>query len=282
MGINIGRTRRSAGRRRGSALRRVGVALLLLAVVAAAVALVGGARSSGSSPTTDAAMTSPSQVAPTTSPAATMTWSSAPATTSPAEPTFDRAQLSIDDPASIWAVVDKARPLAPLDYAPADLVPIGGHELRAEAARAMTDMFAAAAAEGLTLNVQSAYRSYDYQVNTFRNQVARFGEARAEIQVARPGFSEHQTGLAADIGGGGCDIESCFATTAEGRLVAANGYRFGYVVRYPDGGQDVTGYKYEPWHVRYVGVELATEMHDTGVATLEEFFGLPAAPGYPG
>jgi len=144
----------------------------------------------------------------------------------------------------------------------------------------MEDMFAAAAAEGFRLSVESAYRSYGYQVNTFRNQVARFGQVRAEIQVARPGYSEHQTGLAADIGGGGCHIESCFATTAEGRWVAANSYRFGYVIRYPDGKQDVTGYKYEPWHVRYVGVALATEMHRTGVASMEEFFGLPAAPGY--
>jgi D-alanyl-D-alanine carboxypeptidase len=62
--------------------------------------------------------------------------------------------------------------------------------------------------------------------------------------------------------------------------VAANGYRFGYVIRYPEGLQEVTGYKYEPWHVRYVGVALATQMHDSGVPTLEEFFGLPAAPEY--
>ena len=177
-------------------------------------------------------------------------------------------------------VVDKARPLTPLDYAPADLVPIGGHELRAEAASAMQDMFAAAAAEGLTLTVQSAYRSYDYQVNTFRNQVARFGQTQAEIQVARPGFSEHQTGLAADVGGGGCDIESCFATTAEGRWVAANGAAVRVRRPLPRRQAGRTGYKYEPWHVRYVGVALATEMQRTGVPTLEEFFGLPAAPGY--
>ena len=180
-------------------------------------------------------------------------------------------------------VVDKARPLQPLEYAPTDLVDIGGgRQLRAEAAQAMDAMLGAAAAEGLTVTVQSAYRSYDHQVGTFRNQVARFGQAQAEVQVARPGHSEHQTGLAVDVGGGGCDIESCFATTAEGQWVAANAARFGYVVRYPDGKQDVTGFKYEPWHVRYVGVALATELQRTGVPTLEEFFGLPAAPGYPG
>ncbi len=270
-----------AARRRGSGARRVVVAVVLLAVVAVVVGLVREARSSGAPATADAAGASTSAAAPSSS-APAMTSSPAPATTPPAEPTFDRAQLSLDAPDSLWVVVDKARPLAPLEYAPADLVDIGGRQLRAEAAQAMRDMIAAAAAQGLTISLQSAYRSYDYQLDTFRNQVARFGEARAEIQVARPGYSEHQTGLAADVGGGGCDIESCFATTAEGRWVADHGAEFGWVVRYPDGAQDVTGYKYEPWHVRYVGVALATELQRTGTRTLEEFFGLPAAPGYPG
>jgi D-alanyl-D-alanine carboxypeptidase len=255
--------------------------LVLLVAGAGVVVLVQDARSTGSPPPAAAAAPSTSPGAPSSTPTATTT-APAPATTAPAEPTFDRAQLSIDDPDSTWVVVDKARPLSPLDHAPADLVDIGGRQLRAEAAQAMRDMIAAAAAQGLTITVESAYRSYDYQVDTFRNQVARFGEQRAEIQVARPGYSEHQTGLAADVGGGGCDIESCFATTAEGRWVAAHGPEFGYVVRYPDGAQDVTGYKYEPWHVRYVGAPLATEMQRTGVATLEQFFGLPPAPGYPG
>ena len=261
-------------RRRTGALRLI-LALLLIAVVAGVVVVVRDVRASESPSATADAVPAGTSSSPTAEPS-----SPAPASSSPAEPTFDRTQLSIDDPASIWVVVDKARPLAPLDYAPADLVPVGGHQLRAEAAVAMSDMLAAAAAEGLTITVQSAYRSYDYQVGVFSNQVSRFGEARAEIQVARPGFSEHQTGLGADIGGGGCDIESCFATTAEGQWVAAHGHEYGYVIRYPDGKQDVTGFKYEPWHVRYVGVALATEMHRTGVPTLEEFFGLPAAPGY--
>jgi D-alanyl-D-alanine carboxypeptidase len=270
----------STPRRRRTQLLAGAVALLLVAGVVGIVVVVRDARGSGPQPAAavpTAAATSPG---PTPS-------TSAPAPTTPpsalAAPTFDRTQLSISEPTSSWVVVDKARPLAPLDFAPADLVPVGGgRQLRAEAAQAMRDMFAAAAAQGLDLNVQSAYRSYDYQVGVFRNQVSRFGEVRAEIQVARPGYSEHQTGLSADVGGGGCDIESCFATTAEGRWVAAHGHEFGYVVRYPDGKQDITGFKYEPWHVRYVGVALATEMYRTGVQTLEEFFGLPAAPGYPG
>jgi D-alanyl-D-alanine carboxypeptidase len=271
---------RRSGRRRAGAERRFG-SLVALAVVAAAV--TGMVLLRGGDPTATPSAAAPAArtpTAPSTGPAA----SSSPPAPPPGTPTaaFDRTRLSIDDPASSWVVVNKARPLVPLDYAPADLVPVGnGRELRAEAAQAMDAMLAAAAVQGLTLSVQSAYRSYDYQMATFARQVARFGEARAEIQVARPGFSEHQTGLAADIGGG-CDIETCFATTAEGRWVAAHAAEFGYLVRYPDGMQEVTGYKYEPWHVRYVGVVLATELERTGVSTLEEFFGLPAAPGYAG
>jgi D-alanyl-D-alanine carboxypeptidase len=257
---------------------RLALVLLLLAVAAGVVLVVREARTPGPQPTAATpAATSSSSAAATSAPTPTP----APAPSSPAEPTFDRTQLSITDPTSSWVVVDKARPLAPLDHAPTDLVPVGGGlQLRAEAAQAMSDMFAAATAEGLTLTLESAYRSYDYQVGVFSNQISRFGRTVAEIQVARPGYSEHQTGLGADLGGGGCEIETCFATTPEGQWVAANGYRYGFLVRYPDGKQDVTGFKYEPWHVRYVGVALATEMHRTGVTTMEEFFGLPAAPGY--
>ena len=270
-----------AGRRRPGP-RRLLLGLLVLAVLAAGVVLVvRGTRSPepvaapAPAPTTSAAPVPSSTPPPTPAPT--------PTTSAPAEPTFDRAQLSLDDPASSWVVVNKARPLSPVDYAPTDLVSLGGrYELRAEAAQAMQAMLAGAAAEGLTITVQSAYRSYDYQVGVFRNQVARFGEEQAEIQVARPGSSEHQTGLAADVGGGGCDIDRCFGANEEGRWVAAHAAEYGYVVRYPDGKTDVTGFRYEPWHVRYVGVPLATELQRTGTATLEEFFALPAAPDYPG
>jgi D-alanyl-D-alanine carboxypeptidase len=78
-----------------------------------------------------------------------------------------------------------------------------------------------------------------------------------------------------------CALQICFGQTPQGQWLAAHAHEYGFVIRYPDGKTDVTGYQYEPWHVRYVGVELATEMHDTGVSTLEEFFGWPPAPNYP-
>jgi D-alanyl-D-alanine carboxypeptidase len=206
----------------------------------------------------------------------------APAATVPIpRPAFDRGLRSIDDPNSTWVVVNKLRPLVSIAYAPADLVVIGGGlQLRAEAAQAVAALRAEAAAAGLDVAVQSAYRSFEYQQGLFGNATARFGVAGAELRSARPGFSEHQTGLAVDVGGGGCDIERCFGDTAEGRWVVANAHRTGWLVRYPLGSEAVTGYQYEPWHLRYVGSELATEMHETGVAPLEEFFGLPPAPRY--
>ncbi|HET8957590.1 MAG TPA: M15 family metallopeptidase, partial [Microcella sp.] len=124
----------------------------------------------------------------------------------PAEPEFDRSARSIDDPASLWVVVNKARPLVPVDYVPGDLVSAAvpatnPPTLRAEAADALVAMFDAARAElGLTLQSQSAYRSYATQQSIFTDRLAREGRERTELFSARPGHSEHQTGLAVDIG----------------------------------------------------------------------------------
>lgn len=206
----------------------------------------------------------------------------------PAEPEFDRSARSIDDPASLWVVVNKARPLVPVDYVPGDLVSAAvpatnPPTLRAEAADALVAMFDAARAElGLTLQSQSAYRSYTTQQSIFTDRLAREGRERTELFSARPGHSEHQTGLAVDIGlpSGECSFDACFGETDAGIWLAENAHRFGFLLRYPDRLQPIVGFGYEPWHFRYVGPELSAEMHEQGVATLEEFFGLPAAPDY--
>jgi D-alanyl-D-alanine carboxypeptidase len=197
----------------------------------------------------------------------------------PVEPVFDRTARSIDDPASIWVVVDKLRPLQPADYEPADLVPVPvAHTweplLRREAADAVVAMFGAASQEaGLALASNSSYRSFAAQQNIYVGD---------DELTARPGFSEHQTGLAIDIGpeSGVCSLDVCFADTPEGQWVRDNAYRFGFIMRYPSDKQAVTGYQFEPWHFRYVGTDLAAEMRIQGITTLEEFFGLPAAPDY--
>lgn len=211
-------------------------------------------------------------------------------TPAPAQPTpvFDRAQLSIDDPASPWVVVNKLRPLQPREYRPADLVRVpvphtNPVSLRAEASAAVVAMFDAFTAEtGMSLQSLSAYRSYSTQVAVYNGHVRNRGQAYADVSSARPGHSEHQTGLSLDIGSlpAVCAFQACFGETAHGRWLAENAWRFGFVLRYPADLTSITGYKYEPWHVRYVGPPLASEMRTTGTATLEEFFGLPPAPDY--
>ncbi len=211
-------------------------------------------------------------------------------TSTSASPTasFNKQQYSQSDPTSIWVVVNKQRPLQPKSYVPADLVTpdlpmrVGGQQLRQVTADAMAKMFAAAKAHGTPLRISSAYRSYSYQVNLYNGYVNSQGKAVADSQSARPGYSEHQTGLAADLSpaDGSCSVAPCFASTPAGIWLAAHAYEYGFIIRYPDGHQATTGYIYEPWHVRYVGVVAATEMHTQGVPTLEEFFGLPAAPDY--
>lgn len=199
----------------------------------------------------------------------------------PQEPSFDKTAYSNSDATSIWVVVNKLRPLEPLKYAPADLVSVGnGHQMRREAADALKELIATAKASGLTISAQSGYRSYNYQVTVYNREVNNFGQATADTESARPGYSEHQTGFAVDVGGGGCNIDNCFANTAEGKWVAANAYKYGFIVRYTATKQAVTGYRAEPWHIRYIGKSLSEEMQKDGIQTLEEFFGLPAAPNY--
>lgn len=210
-----------------------------------------------------------------------------PSTKTQQKATFNKQKYSTDEPASIWVVVNKQRPLNPKDYAPADLVTPnatakGTQQLRAEVATAVTEMFAAAKAEGVNLRIDSAYRSYSRQVSVYNSEVNAYGQATADTQSARPGHSEHQTGLVADFGAasGKCSIADCFGDMTEGKWMAANAYEYGFIMRYTTTKQSVTGYRYEPWHFRYVGKELANEMHTQKIETLEEFFGLPAAATY--
>lgn len=190
---------------------------------------------------------------------------------------------------SIWVVADKLRPLQPLDFYPSDLVTANvsysaNATMRAEAAKALERMFAVAEHEGAGgMMVQNAFRPYDTQVWVYAGHVERLGQARADIGSARPGHSEHQTGLSADImpANGQCGVTECFAETSQGIWLAENAWRFGYHLRYPEGKTEVTGYAFEPWHYRYVGVALSTELQLQGILTLEEFFDLPPAPAYP-
>jgi len=204
---------------------------------------------------------------------------------------FNKKQYSTTDPTSIWVVVNKQHVLSPKDDAPSDLVVpnvllrVPGNEsmqVRKPAAAALEAMFADAKTAGLNLMLSSGYRSYAYQVNLYKGYVKTDGQATADTQSARPGYSEHQTGLAADIEPSTqkCEVEQCFADTPEGKWLAANAYKYGFIIRYTADKVNVTGYEYEPWHVRYIGKELAAELHNKHVETLEEFFGISGGKNY--
>ena len=200
------------------------------------------------------------------------------------------ARQSLSDPASPWVVVNKHRPLSPAAYVPADLVrpsvrlAVSGEAalLNSTTAAAAEAMFAAAATAGIIMTLASGYRSFATQTVTYNNYVNSRGQAEADTASARPGHSEHQTGWSFDIGdgGGACSFQPCFAEQPAAVWATANAHRFGFVVRYPWMFHPITGYYYEPWHLRYIGVDASTEMQKRGIATLEEYFGLEAAPAY--
>lgn len=205
---------------------------------------------------------------------------------------FDKKQYSLNDPASLWVITNKRRPLQPTDYAPNDLttpdVPLRltakdeEMKLRAEPAAALKTMFEAAKKEGVSLMVSSAYRSFSFQKGLYNRYVGQQGRTVADTQSARPGHSEHQTGLAVDVEPASreCEVETCFADTPEGKWTTEHAHEYGFIIRYGDGRQGITGYIYEPWHLRYVGKKLALEIHKQGNPTLEDFFGLEPAPDY--
>lgn len=187
---------------------------------------------------------------------------------------FDKTQYSLEDPDSIWVVVNKKRPL-PDGYAPTDL----DGDIRREPAKKLEELLRAAQNGGHNLYRISGFRSQENQTLTYNSYVSRDGQARADTYSARPRHSEHQTGLAIDLGNGTCDLEACFGDTKSGKWLAAHAYEYGFIIRYLKGKEHITGYQYEPWHLRYVGVPLSTELYKSG-QTMEEFFGLPPAPNY--
>ncbi|WP_062356653.1 M15 family metallopeptidase [Bacillus kwashiorkori] len=189
----------------------------------------------------------------------------------------------IQNPNNVLILVNKQLHL-PEDYKPTDLVrpkvpfsfgdqDIEKSYLRKIAAEHLEKMFKQAKNDGIEIFAVSGYRSYNRQVQVFQNQVAKSGEETALTLVAVPGQSEHQTGLAMDISAKsvGFDLVEEFENTVEGQWLSNNAYKFGFILRYPKGKEDVTGYSYEPWHFRYVGKEIAKIIYENNW-TLEEYF----------
>ncbi|HDR5155677.1 TPA: M15 family metallopeptidase, partial [Bacillus anthracis] len=123
--------------------------------------------------------------------------------------------------------------------------------------------------EGIYLNAFSTYRSYWSQNRLYWNYVSNYGQDPTDTFSAKPGFSEHQTGLCIDITN---EENFLIQGTREGDWLAENSYRFGFIIRYPLGKEDITGIEYEPWHIRYVGEEAAKYIYENGI-TLEEYLG---------
>lgn len=152
---------------------------------------------------------------------------------------------------------------------PSDYYPGG---LLNNCSAAFREMQAAAAEEGLDIYISSGFRSYSTQASIYNRYCSYDGQAAADRYSARPGHSEHQTGLAIDLN----TIEYSFAYTAEGKWVAENCWKYGFILRYPENKEAQTGYRYEPWHIRYIGVNNATAVYNSGLC-LEEYLGITSA-----
>ncbi len=182
----------------------------------------------------------------------------------------------ISDGDYLFALVTKETTLKS-DYAPSDLKPVPAYMnpsyymlIRKVALEPLRSLWYAAEAEGIILSIRSAYRCYNTQHNLFEDYAARHGKEEANRFSARPGQSEHQLGTTVDFGGTDVDFTAEFANTDQGRWLAENAHLFGFALSYPEGKEDITGYIFEPWHYRYIGIDAAREWFNSG-KTLKEF-----------
>lgn len=160
----------------------------------------------------------------------------------------------------------------PSNFAPNNLVTINGYIKVVDFVKdAFDELSSDAKSIGLNIYASSGYRSYSNQEYIYNNYVKKDGTEKADTYSARAGYSEHQTGLAIDLN----TIDDSFADTSEGKYVKDNCYKYGFIIRYPKGKEDITGYMYEPWHIRYVGKELASKLYNNGdYITMEEYYGI--------
>ena len=186
-----------------------------------------------------------------------------------------------EDTGDILMIVNKEYGLSE-EYKPNDLTKVEHcdfsvgsdecHQLKKEPAEAIEEMFAAAREDGYEIIMRTGYRSYGYQAALYESYKEQDGEEAADKYSARPGSSEHQSGLCCDVGIEGKDLNA-FEGTDEAKWIADNSWKYGFVVRYPQDKEDITGYMYEAWHIRYVGKEAAKYMHEKNL-TLEEYLEL--------
>lgn len=229
--------------------------------------------------------------APTPTPVATVaptpTPTPTPEPTPEPEPTIDPAVFTDTD--SLLLVANKVHKL-PEGYVPADLVDANqyganGREsyMRLEAAQALGEMTAAAANDGVYLSFSSAFRSAERQAELYNHYVSVNKSTEvADTISSRPGYSDHQTGLALDfIEGTDADFNPWFEDTASGNWLREHAHEYGFIMRYPKGKEEITGYAYEPWHFRYIGVDYATAIWEVDqFYSFEEYFGVEGGTTY--
>ncbi len=181
----------------------------------------------------------------------------------------------IEHPESIQVLVNKNNQLA-MDYIPSDLEQISlnyaieGQYLKKEAKEKFEQLSKDASELGYQIIASSTYRSYAYQSQLYEYYIKTKGLEYADLCSARPGHSEHQTGLAVDVMGSNHDYDQ-FELSVEFPWMKENAYQYGFILRYPKGKENITGFKYEPWHYRYVGVELAKLLYENNW-TLDEYY----------
>lgn len=197
--------------------------------------------------------------------------------------------ISLNDPDRLWVLVNKIDPMDPVDYEPGPLSSPAlqtttlSKSLRTDVATALDEMATELRQAGAgVLGMNNGYRSHWLQTRVHASHVSSRGQVGADKVSARPGFSEHQTGLSMDVVScsRGCGEIGAFGGTSESDWIAAHAWKHGFIVRYEEGESGTTGYVPEPWHLRYIGPALAAAYHEGGYHTLEEFFGTPAAPDY--
>lgn len=198
-------------------------------------------------------------------------------------PDAKKINALIDDyslDSSIWRVVSKTNAIS-TDYIPNSIkipdVPTRTNKsetersVRSDIEQPLKSLFDAAANDGHNLVILSGYRPASMQASIYNGSVSRDGEAIANQYIAKPGQSEHQTGLAVDVTSASleCYLSACFGETSDGEWLESNSYKYGFILRYPKDKEGITGYNYEPWHFRYVGIDLATAIYESGL-TLDE------------
>lgn len=204
---------------------------------------------SSAAPSSSSSQVQPSSVVPSSSSSSSKVSSTAPVNTTPIQPKYVDGVL----------IVNKTYPV-PKDF---------GNGITPETQAAFNEMKAAAKQDGISLWIVSGYRSWDRQNTLYTNYSKASGKAQADRFSARPGHSEHQTGLALDLN----NASSSFVGTKEAEWIANNCYKYGFIVRYGKDKEQYTGFKYEPWHVRYLGKDLAKKVYDSGKC-LEEYYNL--------